>query len=67
MHDVFVAHVVLEGSGEWLRGMTCAKYLEYDAASHTYRLPDEHAFLPASDETDHLMVLHRWKTFPRLR
>ena len=40
---------------EWLRGMTCAKYLDYDAAGQTYRLPDEHAFLLASDDTDHFM------------
>ena len=40
---------------EWLKGMTCAKYLDYDAASETYRLADEHAFLLASDETDHFM------------
>jgi hypothetical protein len=40
---------------EWLKGMTCAKYLDYDAAGETYRLPDEHAFLLASDETDHFM------------
>ena len=40
---------------EWLKGMTCAKYLDYDATNETYRLPDEHAFLLASDETDHFM------------
>jgi len=40
---------------EWLRGMTCAKYLEYDPVGETYRLPDEHAFLLASDDTDHFM------------
>jgi len=40
---------------EWLKGMTCAQYLDYDAASETYRLPDEHAFLLASDDTDHFM------------
>ncbi len=40
---------------EWLKGMTCAKYLEYDAAGETYRLPDEQAFLLASDDTDHFM------------
>ena len=40
---------------EWLRGMTCAKYLDYDAAGQTYCLPDEHAFLLASDQTDHFM------------
>ena len=35
--------------------MTCAKYLDYDAAEQTYRLSDEHAFLLASDDTDHFM------------
>src|SRR6516162_10289945 len=40
---------------EWLKGMTCAGYLDYDAAGQTYRLPDEHAFLLASDDTDHFM------------
>ena len=41
---------------EWLKGMTCAKYLDYDAAEQTYRLSDEHAFLLASDDTDHFMA-----------
>ena len=40
---------------EWLKGMTCANYLEYDPAGETYRLPDEHAFLLASDDSDHFM------------
>jgi 2-polyprenyl-3-methyl-5-hydroxy-6-metoxy-1,4-benzoquinol methylase len=40
---------------EWLKGMTCATYLEYDPAGETYRLPEEHAFLLASDDTDHFM------------
>jgi 2-polyprenyl-3-methyl-5-hydroxy-6-metoxy-1,4-benzoquinol methylase len=40
---------------EWLKGMTCAKYLEYDPAAQTYRLPDEHAYLLASDDSDHFM------------
>ena len=40
---------------EWLKGMTCAGYLDYDPAGQTYRLPDEHAFLLASDDTDHFM------------
>jgi SAM-dependent methyltransferase len=40
---------------EWLKGMTCAKYLEFDPIGETYRLPDEHAFLLASDDTDHFM------------
>jgi ubiquinone/menaquinone biosynthesis C-methylase UbiE len=40
---------------EWLKGMTTAKYLDYDSATQTYSLPDEHAFLLASDDTDHFM------------
>jgi hypothetical protein len=36
---------------EWLKGMTCAKYVEYDPATQTYRLPDEHAYLLASDDS----------------
>jgi 2-polyprenyl-3-methyl-5-hydroxy-6-metoxy-1,4-benzoquinol methylase len=40
---------------EWLKGMSCAGYLEYDAAAQTFRLPDEHAFLLASEGTDHFM------------
>lgn len=38
---------------EWLKGMVCAGYLEYDADGDTYAFPDEHAFLLASDDTDH--------------
>jgi len=40
---------------EWLRGMSCAGYLDYDAEAQTFRLPDEHAFLLASEGTDHFM------------
>ncbi len=40
---------------EWLKGMTCAGYLDYDPSAQSYRLPDEHAFLLASDGTDHFM------------
>lgn len=38
---------------EWLKGMASAGYLEYEPAGETFRLPDEHAFLLASDGTDH--------------
>jgi 2-polyprenyl-3-methyl-5-hydroxy-6-metoxy-1,4-benzoquinol methylase len=38
---------------EWLRGMTAAGYLRYDPAKQTYTLPDEHAYLLASEGTDH--------------
>lgn len=40
---------------EWLKGMTSAKYLDYDGAAQTYLLPDEHAFFLASEGTDHFM------------
>jgi 2-polyprenyl-3-methyl-5-hydroxy-6-metoxy-1,4-benzoquinol methylase len=41
---------------EWLKGMTSAGYLDYDPSAQTYRLPDEHAFLLASEGTDHYMA-----------
>lgn len=40
---------------EWLKGMAAAGYLHYDAAATTFRLPDEHAYLVASEGTDHFM------------
>jgi len=40
---------------EWLKGMVAAGYLDYDAAAQTYRLPEEHAYLLASEGTDHFM------------
>jgi 2-polyprenyl-3-methyl-5-hydroxy-6-metoxy-1,4-benzoquinol methylase len=40
---------------EWLNGMAAAGYLEYDPIQKTFRLPDEHAFLLASEGTDHFM------------
>jgi ubiquinone/menaquinone biosynthesis C-methylase UbiE len=40
---------------EWLKGMTAAGYLEYAPASETYALPPEHAYLLASEGTDHYM------------
>lgn len=40
---------------EWLKGMVCAGYLEYESDADAYRLPDEHAFLLASEGTDHFM------------
>ncbi|HWP25142.1 MAG TPA: class I SAM-dependent methyltransferase [Xanthobacteraceae bacterium] len=40
---------------EWLKGMVCAGYLEYEPGGDTYRLPDEHAYLLASEGTDHFM------------
>lgn len=41
--------------GEWLRGMAAAEYLTYDAADGSFTLPDEHAYLLASESTDHFM------------
>ncbi len=38
---------------EWLKGMTCAGYVDYDAAGATYTLPDEIAYFLASEGTDH--------------
>lgn len=40
---------------EWLRGMTCAGYLDYDPERETFALPDEHAWLLASDGSDHFV------------
>lgn len=40
---------------EWLKGMVCAGYLEYDPGTETFELPDEHAYLLASDGTDHFV------------
>lgn len=38
---------------EWLNGMVCAGYLEYEPMAKTFTLPDEHAYLLASEGTDH--------------
>ena len=40
---------------EWLKGMTAGGYLIYDPTVETFQLPDEHAFLVASEGTDHFM------------
>ena len=40
---------------EWLRGMVAAEYLEYDPAAKTFELSQEHAYLLASNGTDHFM------------
>ena len=51
---------VVEASGlqpryveEWLKGMACAGYLDYEPASERFQLSPEHAYLLASDGTDH--------------
>ncbi|MEQ8230691.1 MAG: methyltransferase domain-containing protein [Gammaproteobacteria bacterium] len=40
---------------EWARAMVAAGYLDYEPADDTFTLPEEHAYLLASDETDHFM------------
>lgn len=40
---------------EWLSGMAAAGYLDYDPVQQTFCLPEEHAFLLASEGTDHFM------------
>jgi 2-polyprenyl-3-methyl-5-hydroxy-6-metoxy-1,4-benzoquinol methylase len=40
---------------EWLNGMVCAKYLKYHPMSRSFELPEEHAFMVASDGTDHFV------------
>jgi len=40
---------------EWLKGMVSSEYLEYDPEQQTYLLPDEYAFMLASDDTDHFV------------
>src|SRR4029453_3475217 len=37
---------------EWLKGMTSAGYLNYEPAAQTFELPEEHAYLLASEGTD---------------
>jgi 2-polyprenyl-3-methyl-5-hydroxy-6-metoxy-1,4-benzoquinol methylase len=40
---------------EWLKGMTSAGYLSYDPGEQTFELPPEHAYLLASEGSDHFM------------
>lgn len=40
---------------EWLKGMTSAGWLEHDAETGVFNLPPEHAYLVASDGSDHFM------------
>ena len=40
---------------EWLKGMVCARYLTYYPLNQTFELPEEHAFMLASDGTDHFI------------
>jgi|CXWL01.1.fsa_nt_gi ubiquinone/menaquinone biosynthesis C-methylase UbiE len=40
---------------EWLKGMVCAGYLDYEPAAGSYHLPDEHAYLLAHEGTHQFM------------
>jgi 2-polyprenyl-3-methyl-5-hydroxy-6-metoxy-1,4-benzoquinol methylase len=40
---------------EWLKGMACAGYLDYRPEDQTFALPEEHAYLLASEGSDHFM------------
>lgn len=40
---------------EWLKGMVCAEYLEFDPGKETFELPNEFSFLLASEGTDHFI------------
>jgi 2-polyprenyl-3-methyl-5-hydroxy-6-metoxy-1,4-benzoquinol methylase len=50
---------------EWLKGMACAGYLDYDPAAQTYTLAEEMAYFVASDGTDHF-VGGMWEMVPAL-
>lgn len=51
-HQTGLQHRYVE---EWLKGMTAAGWLEHDEATETFGLPREHAYLIASEGTDHFM------------
>jgi len=40
---------------EWLKGMASAGYLDYQPEAETFALPEEHAYLLASEGSDHFM------------
>ena len=40
---------------EWAKAMFAAGYLDYDPAAETYTLPEEHAYLLASEGMDHFL------------
>ena len=40
---------------EWLNGMASAGWLDHDEQTQTFAMPEEHAFLLASEGTDHFM------------
>ena len=40
---------------EWLKGMVCAGYLDYEPAARTYALSEEMAYFVAADGTDHFV------------
>ncbi len=41
---------------EWLKGMASAGYLDYAPSNETFSLPEEHAYLLASEGTDHFLA-----------
>ncbi|MBI3993421.1 MAG: methyltransferase domain-containing protein [Candidatus Lambdaproteobacteria bacterium] len=41
---------------EWLKGMVCAEFLDYDPQARTYTLPAEHAYFLNAEGTDHFMT-----------
>jgi hypothetical protein len=48
---------------EWLSGMTCAKYIEYDPAARVFSLPPEHAQVLA-DETSSCFLAGLYQEMP---
>jgi ubiquinone/menaquinone biosynthesis C-methylase UbiE len=40
---------------EWLNGMASAGWIDHDSATDTFTLPDEHAYLTASEGSDHFV------------
>lgn len=50
---------------EWLKGMSCAGYLDYDPQSGTYTLSEEMGYFAASEGSDHF-VGGMWEMVPAL-
>ena len=40
---------------EWVNGMVCSGYLEYDRDAQTFEVPDEYSYLLASEGSDHFV------------
>jgi 2-polyprenyl-3-methyl-5-hydroxy-6-metoxy-1,4-benzoquinol methylase len=51
---------------EWLKGMTAARFLDFDPATNRYTLPEEHAYLLASQGSDHYVGGMFWMVPPLL-